>query len=535
MNYIDALQGSDLWLSIRAKHFTASEAPAMLGASKYMTRSELLHQKHTGVSPDVDAHKQALFDRGHAAEEAARPFVEKYIGEELSPVTGALDVDGLPLLASFDGINFGGDTVWEHKLWSESLAKSISADVIEPNYYWQLEQQLLVAGADRVFFSASDGTEEKTVGVWYVSRPERRAALIAGWHQFKRDLDAYIPPEVVHAAVAAPIMALPALAVQVNGAITITDNLAVFGEKLQSFIGGLNTKPEDDQGFADIEAAVKVLQKAQDALEASEANALAQVASVDEMRRTVKLYIDMARDTRLMLDKVVKQRKELIKTALIDKANYAYREHIESLEAEIVPIRLSVVKPDFASAAKNKRTIASLRDSLDTALAQSKIETDAVAKDIRAKLAWFREFSAYEFLFRDMQQVIQKPLDDFQLTVTARIAAHKTAEEEKLDAERQRIQAEEEKKARAKIEQEQRAVVTEKVVAVVVAQERLVKALAPEPVDPIPAAGKMVAANRRPSDREIIRSLCIEFRVSESVVVGWLKGMDLSCVSVEAA
>ena len=38
----DCQQGSPEWHALRAKHFTASEAPAMLGVSKHQTRADLL-------------------------------------------------------------------------------------------------------------------------------------------------------------------------------------------------------------------------------------------------------------------------------------------------------------------------------------------------------------------------------------------------------------------------------------------------------------------------------------------------------------
>ena len=85
MNIIDAPQGSDLWLQIRAKHFTASEAPAMLGLSRHKTRQELLREKATGLAEEVDANKQRLFDRGHEAETVARPrMAERDVQFELT-------------------------------------------------------------------------------------------------------------------------------------------------------------------------------------------------------------------------------------------------------------------------------------------------------------------------------------------------------------------------------------------------------------------------------------------------------------------
>lgn len=97
-------QGSDAWHAMRAQHFTASEAPAMMGGSRWQSRSELLRQKATGSAPDVDADTQRRFDAGHAAEAAARPLAEAIIGDDLYPVTCTDDVDGLALLASLDGM-----------------------------------------------------------------------------------------------------------------------------------------------------------------------------------------------------------------------------------------------------------------------------------------------------------------------------------------------------------------------------------------------------------------------------------------------
>ncbi|MCP5345143.1 MAG: YqaJ viral recombinase family protein, partial [Pseudomonadales bacterium] len=102
MNLLNVLQGSEQWHEVRGKCFTASEAPAMMGASKYMTRDQLLHQKATGERPEISPGQQALFDRGHAAEASIRPVIEEIVGEELYPVTGT---DGGKLLASFDGID----------------------------------------------------------------------------------------------------------------------------------------------------------------------------------------------------------------------------------------------------------------------------------------------------------------------------------------------------------------------------------------------------------------------------------------------
>ena len=55
MKELNLIQGSPEWLAARTKYFTASEANAMMGESKYQSRSALLKQKATGIA-EVSIH-----------------------------------------------------------------------------------------------------------------------------------------------------------------------------------------------------------------------------------------------------------------------------------------------------------------------------------------------------------------------------------------------------------------------------------------------------------------------------------------------
>ena len=125
MKILNLTQGSQEWLLARAKCFTASEAQAMMGQSKHFSRKELLAQKATGIVPEVSPALQKLFDKGHAAEAAARPFAEAFLGEELYPVVG-VSGEKDEYLASLDGQTMVGDINWEHKLWNKGLAASVA-------------------------------------------------------------------------------------------------------------------------------------------------------------------------------------------------------------------------------------------------------------------------------------------------------------------------------------------------------------------------------------------------------------------------
>ena len=229
--------------------------------------------------------------------------------------------------------------------------------------------------------------------VWVISNQAMRNRLVSGWKQFEIDVANYQHVEVAPEVIAAPVQDLPALSIQVNGSISLISNLQKFGARLNEFVAAINKEPTDDQGFADAESAIKTLQSAQDALEAAEANALAQTSDIDDMRKTVKLYADTARTTRLMLEKMVKARKESIRIEIVTNAKNEFGEHCFLLMKEIKPIVLNIDTPDFAGAIKGKKTIASLREAAGTALRNGKMEADALAADHSRKAGMVQRVS----------------------------------------------------------------------------------------------------------------------------------------------
>lgn len=461
MKLHNVAQGSSEWLALRANYFTASEAPAMMGASKYSTREQLLSQKKNGFAPDVDSAKQRIFKAGHDTEAAYRPHAEELIGDELYPCTGSLELDGLNLLASFDGLTMNRKEGYEHKLYSASIADSIHQfGEPGPAYYWQLEQQLLVSGANRILFVTSDGTKEKQEACWYSSKPERRAALIAGWQQFAKDLAVYVPQEVIVPAVAAPQMGLPAVSIQVTGSIALVDNLEKFGTALTAYIASLNRKPETDQDFANLEDAVKRLKNAEEQLDAAESSAIGQAESIDAMRRTVALHRETAHSTRLLIDKLVKAEKENRRTKIVSDAVAELHAHMTALNGR-TRNHMPTVANQFQEVIKGLKSIDSMRDKVAGELARCKIEANAIADRIQYHLELLDDEVEFGFLFPDARQLVLKASDDFKALVASRIAVHKAAEAEKQAALVAKIEAEAkekaEREAREKIAAEQAA------------------------------------------------------------------------------
>jgi hypothetical protein len=105
-------------------------------------------------------------------------------------------------------------------------------------------------------------------------------------------------------------------------------------------------------------------------------------------------------------------------------------------------------QPDFAGAIKGLRTVESIRNAVDTALAAAKIKADESARKIRESLRILADDGkGFEFLFNDRLGLISKAPDDLRLLVRSRIADHQAAEAKRLEAERERIRAEEQAKA----------------------------------------------------------------------------------------
>ena len=313
-------------------------------------------------------------------------------------------------------------------------------------------------------FSEGNLVEERSA--WYYPDDELRGQILAGWAQFERDLAAYVlPAPAAEPVTATPVESLPAVAVRMDGALVVQSNLPAFGAALRAFVERVPKRPSTDQEFADADAACKALKRAEEALDAAEANALASLSDVEAMRRMVAEFRNLARETRLASEKMVERRKLEIKEQAVLAARQALDLHIAVVNAEIAPMRIQPVAADFAGAIKGKRSVASMQDALDTTLAAAKIAADTQGRAIRANVTAFNERAAgLEFLFADLGALVHKPADDFVTLVDARIATHRAAEAERQrkadEAEAARIAAAEQRareQEAARIAQEQAA------------------------------------------------------------------------------
>lgn len=450
MQILDLLQGSDEWLTARMEYLCASEAPAMMGCSKYMSRNQLLDLKKGWMNNPDSSFKQKLFQKGHESEAAARDLLEVETCEDYPPIVGLRSVDGLELLASFDGLEDGGpgNQSWEHKEWNQVLSANVRNGVLEDLHYWQLEHHCIVNGFDTVLFCCSDGGSTNKVTMVYQSTEERRQKIIAGWKQFVIDLETHEIKAKQEAVVAVKAEALPAVTFEVEGSMIVSNISLVLPEIKKRAEIEMNRDLETDQDFADKDSLNKATKAAREKLKDVVANVKGEFVSFSEFADTAAQIDEVLQKMQAQGEKQVKQAKDKKKQDIKENGEAELDYYVGKQEKRILPLNFfkcaSHIKlPDFMAAMKGKRTIDSLKSVVDGAVAKAKIEIDQVMARIVPNQIYLKEHGTdYHFLFADVVQIINQETESFQAIVKSRIADHKEAEAVKVSEKMKREQEE---------------------------------------------------------------------------------------------
>ena len=515
---VPVIQGSAEWAELRGKYRTASMAAVVMGLSPYKTRQEAIREAANRSVEEVSSATQYLFDKGHRIEASCRPAVEEILLEEIAPLT-YVD-DDTRLLASLDGITEDGRVIWECKSENVDLIKSIKSGVMPDSHWPQLEQQIAVSGAQHVFFTVGNESGEILADMIYLPVAGRIERIIAAWDQFEHDVANYQHIEIAEKPAAGPVLDLPAVSVSVSGQIAVIDNLEKFGIALRDFVDNqLVRDPQTDQDFADLEAQVKTLKKAEDALDAAEKMALSQIESIETMQRMKSMLYKLARDNRLSAEKSVKDQKEKvrvgIRNAAIDAIKTAVAEKNQRLGGQYISMPALKVEEKM----KGKKTIQSLHDAANDASAEAMIEINQAAARVGMNLAHLAEVAFdCRHLFADLVSIASKQEDDFRALVSVRIAAEKerVAKVAEEAAARAKAKAEAEQKAKeeAAAESDRQRIEEPK------KQEHQQKPVdAPAPiVDDLPWS----YATDKPSAHAIIRAVADAFGVADEVAKSWI-------------
>lgn len=463
------IQGSPEWRTHRATHKNGSEASMMMGCHPNVSRSELLEMRATGTSQEFSEFvERNVLDKGHKVEAAARPFAEVDLGQPLFPVIGVSD-NNPELSASFDGLTLTFKEGWECKQFNQGKAATVQDGKIPEADFWQVVQESYVADGARIKYEVTDGTETNRVSTWYEPNREDFDRLLAGWAQFDEDLKNWQPTETPAEVTAASVDDLPAVRVNVSGELSITDNFTVFGKQLDHFLESILIRdPETDQDFADLEAQIKTLKKAEDALDAAEGQLLSQVEAADTAKRQKDQLHKLTRDNRLMAEKLVKERKKAIKLDIAYRAKEAIEQHVKTINAGL-PDGYSLTAPAFGigNSMKGKRTITTLREAANNEVNRAKIEATTAADKLRANIKTIAD-AGHDHLFADKQTLALKEPDDLATTIKLRIneeAERKRQQAEVEEAERQRKAEDAAERERERIRQEERDKATAEAVA----------------------------------------------------------------------
>jgi putative phage-type endonuclease len=182
------VQGSPEWHAHRKRYRNASETPAVLGVSPWCTPYQLWQQKLGLVQPEVS---NAML-HGTQLEPAARAAYEARTGHVMQPL---VLVDG-EYSASLDGLTLGGDRILEVKCPYQGRASTLwdaaSAGELPEHYWWQVQHQLLVAGAALADVFVFDGTEGLLLEVQ--PKPESWVRIRSAWDAFAQNVAKAEPP-----------------------------------------------------------------------------------------------------------------------------------------------------------------------------------------------------------------------------------------------------------------------------------------------------------------------------------------------------
>lgn len=439
------VQGSDEWLAHRRNTRNASDAPAMMGASPYVSRAELVRRLATGIEREVDASTRARFDRGHEVEPVLRGLAEAMLGEELYPLVGVSD-DGY-LGASFDGVTLDESVIFEAKLSNAGKHASIAAGEIPPADLWQIVQQFAVCeSATRCLYLVGDGTEEGTRHL-EIQRAEIEGLipqLLAGWRQLDADVAAYVPePAAAPSAMGRAPDSLPALSVVARGVVEFS-NVDEFRERALAAIATVNRDLQTDEDFATAELTVKAFKEGEDKLAATKDQILGQMADVDRVMRTIDEVAAELRRVRLDLDKQVKAEKENRKAELVQAAAGDVRAYYDGVNGSLGEHALQLpqgLAGTLANAIKGKKSLASMKDALSAAAAQLKIEASQQADRVRQNVSILNEYADWKHIIPDSIALAHdKQADDLRNLLAARVAEYER-EIDRAKAERDRIAA----------------------------------------------------------------------------------------------
>jgi len=185
-------QNSDEWHRWRGKGIGASDSPIILGLSPWKTRIELWEQK-VGVAPRDEGNYATI--KGHLMEGIAREhyFVKTLIDAQPKNFEHP-DPKLKYLRASLDGWNEEMKLVLEIKCPGKVAQAEAEAGRVPPHYWYQMQHQMLVTGAELAHYWSFDG--EKGVLIEVDRDPKAIKEILNATEKFWELITKQKPPEL---------------------------------------------------------------------------------------------------------------------------------------------------------------------------------------------------------------------------------------------------------------------------------------------------------------------------------------------------
>lgn len=181
-------QGSQEWHEHRAEYRNASETPAVMGVSPWLTPYELWLVK-TGRKV---VEETAAMKHGTAMEPVARAAFEDAVGIIMQPL---VVVDGM-YSASLDGISLNGDALVEIKCpyrgRVSELWQTVQSGQVPEHYLLQVQHQLMVSKAMIAYLWVFDGCQGINIPI--EPDPVIFNKIRQGWDSFQPHLETDTPP-----------------------------------------------------------------------------------------------------------------------------------------------------------------------------------------------------------------------------------------------------------------------------------------------------------------------------------------------------
>lgn len=185
---LSLVQGTSEWHEHRVKYRNASETPAIMGASPWLSPLMVWELKTGRRVQEINYAMQ----RGTELEPKARAAYEQETGLVMEPV---VMVEG-NYSASLDGVSLAGDLILEVKCPVQGRRsetwKAAEAGKVPPHYVLQVQHQLMVSKAALAHFYVFDGESGITVEVL----PDQEAMddIQQAWNRFMEFILTDSPP-----------------------------------------------------------------------------------------------------------------------------------------------------------------------------------------------------------------------------------------------------------------------------------------------------------------------------------------------------